>query len=317
MSRTNELRLMTRVAQMYHQEGMRQSDISDILRISQASVSRMLKRAEAEGIVRVSIVAPRGTFPDLEAAIREKYAIPEVIVADCHDDNDDAVFEAIGVAAAHLLETTLDEGDVIGVSSWSQTLQQMLNNIHPIKRIRAERVIQLLGGIGVPSVQIHATQLTTRLAELTNGVPQLLPAPCVTGSPQSKEILLRDPQVKATVEQFARVTTAFVGIGAMSPSQNLIYSGNTFTESELQELSDRGAVGDICLRFYTAEGQALAGEVHDRVVGMTLEELRAVPRVIGAAGGLRKTAAIAGALRGKLIDVLVTDRFTAGRLVEL
>lgn len=316
MSRTNELRLMARVAQMYHEQGLKQNEISDILRLSQASISRLLKRAETEGIVRISIVAPRGTYPDLEGAIRSKYGIDEVIVADCREDNDDAVFAAIGAAAAHLLETTLSDGDVIGVSSWSSTLQQMLDNIHPLKRVRSERVLQLLGGIGVPSVQIHATQLTTRLAELTNGVPQLLPAPCVTGSPASKRILMSDPQVRATVDQFKRVTTAFVGIGAMSPSQNLIYSGNTFTEDELNELAARGAVGDICLRFYTADGEPIGGEVYDRVVGMTLEELRAVPRVIGTAGGLRKTASIAGAMRGKLIDVLVTDRFTAQRLVE-
>lgn len=316
MSRTNELRMITRVAQMYHLEGLKQSDISELLRISQASVSRLLKRAESEGIVRVSIVAPSGTYPDLEAAIRERFGISEVIVADCREDNDDAVFSAIGIAAAHLLEQTLEDGDVIGVSSWSATLQQMLDNIHPIKRVRAERVIQLLGGIGVPSAQIHATQLTTRLAHLINGEPQLLPAPCVTGSPESKRILVSDPQVKATVDQFRRVTTAFVGIGAMAPSQNLIYSGNTFTQAELQELASRGAVGDICLRFYTADGEPLAGEIYERVVGMTLEELRAVPRVIGTAGGKRKTAAIAGALRGKLIDVLITDRFTAERLSE-
>lgn len=316
MSRTNELRLMARVAQMYHQQGLKQNEISDMLRLSQASISRLLKRAESEGIVRISIVAPRGTYPDLESAIRSKYGIDEVIVADCREDNDGAVFAAIGVAAAHLLESTLSDGDVIGVSSWSSTLQNMLDNIHPIKRIRAERVIQLLGGIGVPSAQIHATQLTTRLAELTNGIPQLLPAPCVTGSPESKQILVSDPQVRATVDQFKRVTTAFVGIGAMSPSQNLIYSGNTFTEEELRELAARGAVGDICLRFYTADGVPISGEIYDRVVGMTLEELRAVPRVIGTAGGLRKTASIAGAMRGKLIDVLVTDRFTAQRLVD-
>ncbi|TCL71331.1 sugar-binding transcriptional regulator [Rhizobium sp. BK251] len=317
MSRTNELRLMTRVAQMYHLEGLKQNEISEILRISQASVSRLLRRAEAEGIIRVSVVAPSGTYPDLESAIRTKYGIAEVIVADCREDNDDAVFAAIGVAAAHLLEQTLEDGDVIGVSSWSATLQQMLDNIHPIKRVSSERVIQLLGGIGVPSAQIHATQLTTRLAHLTNGVPQLLPAPCVTGCPESKKILLSDPHVRSTMEQFKRVTTAFVGIGAMAPSQNLIYSGNTFTETELEELSSRGAVGDICLRFYTAEGEPLAGEIYERVVGMTLEELRAVPRVIGTAGGKRKTQAIAGALRGKLVDVLVTDRFTAERLTQL
>ena len=53
MGRVNELRLIARVAQMYHVEGKRQSDIAEVLRMSQATVSRMLKRAEQERIVRI------------------------------------------------------------------------------------------------------------------------------------------------------------------------------------------------------------------------------------------------------------------------
>ena len=66
MSRLNELRLMTRVAQMYHVDGLKQAEISGVLHISQATISRLLKRAETEGIVRITITPPRGTFPELE-----------------------------------------------------------------------------------------------------------------------------------------------------------------------------------------------------------------------------------------------------------
>ena len=48
MGRINELRLIARVAQMYHVEHKRQAEIADVLRMSQATVSRMLKRAEQE-----------------------------------------------------------------------------------------------------------------------------------------------------------------------------------------------------------------------------------------------------------------------------
>jgi DNA-binding transcriptional regulator LsrR (DeoR family) len=37
---------------------------------------------------------------------------------------------------------------------------------------------------------------------------------------------------------------------------------------------------------------------------------------VGIAGGKRKFEAIRGALRGKLINVLITDRRTAERLLE-
>ena len=55
----------------------------------------------------------------------------------------------------------------------------------------------------------------------------------------------------------------------------------------------------------------------ERVIGMSLEQLRHAKRTVGIAGGKRKLAAIRGALRGKWINVLITDRATAeGLLME-
>jgi hypothetical protein len=51
------------------------------------------------------------------------------------------------------------------------------------------------------------------------------------------------------------------------------------------------------------------------VIGMSLAQLRHARRVVGVAGGSRKTAAIRGALLGKLINVLITDGLTARRLI--
>ncbi len=55
----------------------------------------------------------------------------------------------------------------------------------------------------------------------------------------------------------------------------------------------------------------------ERVIGIPLEDLGRVDRVIALAGGLKKTAAIAGALRLGVIGMLVTDKFTAQRLIDL
>src|SRR5262249_30285700 len=157
-------------------------EISKILHISQATISRLLKKAQDESIVKITINAPRGTFPELEAALRERYGLTEAIVAECGDDSEEPMLSSIGEAAAHYVETTLDEGEVIGISSWSASLLHMVDRIHPLKHVSAERVVQTLGGIGNPAVQVHATHLTMRLAQLTGAQPQLLPAQGVASS---------------------------------------------------------------------------------------------------------------------------------------
>lgn len=316
MARVNELRMIARVAQMYHIEGKRQADIARSLRISQATISRMLKKAQEEEIVRTTIVSPPGTFGALEAGLRQQFNLPEAIVVECTEDRIGAIMARIGEAGAHFLETTLQPGEIIGVSSWSETIQKMVENIHPMNQSRAKYIVQTLGGMGNPSVQTHATQLTTRLAKLTGAEPKLLSAPGVAQSREAKLVLLSDQYVRETMDLFDQISLAIVGIGAVEPSGMLARSGNTFSAQELAELAEMGAVGDISLRFFDEEGHSVQTALNDRVTGMPMEQLAKVDRVIGVAGGETKTQAILGALRTGVLDVLITDKFTARRLLE-
>jgi DNA-binding transcriptional regulator LsrR (DeoR family) len=315
MSRLNELRMIARVAQMYHVENQRQADIAKHLRMSQATVSRMLKRAQDEGMVRTTVVSPSGTYAELEAGLRARYGIAEAIVVECSEDREGAIMARIGEAAAHFLEVTLQPGEVIGVSSWSETILKMVDNIHPMKAGKAKQVVQTLGGMGDPAVQIHANQLTTRLAKLTGAEAHLLTAPGVAQSREAKLVLLSDTYVRQTMELFSKVTLAVVGIGAMEPSGMLSRSGNVFTSREIAGVTNAGGVGDIGLRFFDAEGRPVTTPMDERVIGMSLSELGKTSRVMALAGGPSKTFAIRGALRTGVIDLLVTDKFTAERLL--
>jgi DNA-binding transcriptional regulator LsrR (DeoR family) len=301
---------------MYHVEHKRQAEIAKHLRLSQASVSRMLKRAQEEGIVRTTIAAPAGTYAELETRLRERFDLPEAIIVECAEDRDGTIMARIGEAAAHFLEVTLHPDEVIGVSSWSETILKMVDNIHPMKARKAKYVVQTLGGMGNPAVQTHATQLTTRLAKLTGAEPRLLTAQGVAQSREAKLVMLSDPYVRETIDLFGRITLAITGIGAIEPSGMLARSGNVFSAGELSDLSEAGAVGDISLRFFDREGRDVKTPLDDRVIGISLEELAKVDRVIGLAGGKSKTEAIAGALRTGVLSVLITDKFTAERLLE-
>lgn len=315
MSRTNELRMMARVAQMYHVEKQRQADIAEHLRMSQATVSRMLKRAQEEEIVRTTVVAPPGTYAGLEQGLREHFNLSEAIVVECSEERDGAIMSRIGEGAAHFLEATLQPDETIGVSSWSETILKMVDNIHPMKGNKAKYVVQTLGGMGDPSVQTHATQLTTRLAKLTGAEPRLLTAPGVAQSREAKLVLVSDPYVRETMDLFGRITLAIVGIGSTEPSRMLARSGNVFTSHELSDVVEAGAVGDMSLRFFDADGQPVLTPLDDRVIGMRLEELAKVDRVLALAGGPAKAEAIQSALNTGVIDILVTDKFTARRLL--
>jgi DNA-binding transcriptional regulator LsrR (DeoR family) len=315
MARTDELRLMAKVARMYHAQGLRQVEITDRLNVHQSTVSRLLQRAEKEGIIRVTLTMPSGLHPELEDRLESAYGLREAIVVDSIDQEDQIVRD-LGAAAAFYLETALKPSDVVGISSWSAALLAMVESMRPHPRTAGARVVQILGGIGNPGAQIHATQLTQRLASLISGTARLLPAPGAVGSAHARRVMLEDRYVQEAMALFKSVTLALVGIGAVEPSKLLAASGNVFSPRELTVLSNRGAVGDICLRFFDAAGKPVVSPLNDRVISMELDTLRRVPRVVGIAGGRRKTAALHGALTGRWINVLITDRHTAARLLD-
>jgi DNA-binding transcriptional regulator LsrR (DeoR family) len=222
----------------------------------------------------------------------------------------------IGEAAAHFVEATLQPDEIIGVSSWSETILRMVDNIHPMKSGKAKYVVQTLGGMGDPTVQTHANQLTTRLARLTGAEARLLSAPGVAQSREAKLVLIGDPYVRETMDLFSRVTLAIIGIGAIVPSSMLARSGNVFSERELSAVKEAGGVGDLSLRFYAEDGKPVKTALDERVIGMTMDELSKVDRVIALAGGQAKTEAIRGALNTGVIDLLITDKFSAERLLQ-
>jgi DNA-binding transcriptional regulator LsrR (DeoR family) len=314
MAKIEELRLMTRIAHLYYHQQLTQPEIARQLHLSQASVSRLLKRAQEEEIVRITVSMPPGVHTYLEERIQQEYKLENVIVADCLQENDDEILRAIGAAAAYYLETTVQPGEVAGISSWSETLQAMVDAMHPQSRASDARVVQILGGMGSPAAESHAANLTRRMARNLKGEAVFLPAPGVVPSREARQLYLSDIYVQEAAHLFESVSLALVGIGTVEPSRVLMRSGNVFSEQELETLSQAGAIGDICLRFFDRQGQPVSSLLDERVIGIRLEQLRKASRSVGIAGGRRKVEAIRAALLGRWINVLITDRFTAEML---
>lgn len=316
MARIDELRLMTKVARLYYVDRLRQTEIADQLDISQATISRLLKRAQDEQIVRISLNGPVGIHADLERQLESAYGLKEAIVVESMS-NDKQITRDLGSAAAFYLNTTLKANEVIGISSWSSSLLATVDAMMPMTRPSGAQVVQILGGVGTPTAESNAVHIVSRLAMLVQGQSILLPVPAVVSGLDTRQLYLQDPFVCETIERFDSVTLALIGIGSLEPSELLASSGNVFSAQELQLLRDQGAVGDVCLRYFDAEGAPVQTPLNDRVIGMELEQLRQVKRSVGIAGGERKLTAIRGALRGRYINILITDLRTAEALVAL
>jgi DNA-binding transcriptional regulator LsrR (DeoR family) len=252
---------------------------------------------------------------ELEEALVERYSLRDAVVVEVEGAGID-VIPALAAATATYLDATLKGGDVIGVSSWSATLLEAVKVMRAKTPSVAHEVVQLVGGSGSPEVQLHATRLTSRLAELTGARPVFAPSAALVGSRELRDLLAREPEMAEAMRAWSRLTLALLGIGSLEPSPLLRRSGNAVTPEDQRQLKELGAVGDVCARYFDIEGNPVDASFNDRLIGIDPDQLRAVERRIGVAGGIDKVAAIRGAARGAWINVLITDADVARQLLN-
>jgi DNA-binding transcriptional regulator LsrR (DeoR family) len=260
-------------------------------------------------------MAPVGIYPDLEIRLENKFRIDEAIVIEARQpDSQPMVSRELGVAAAYYLQRTMEERDVIGIT-WGVTLSEMVDALQP-RRMPEAQIVQILGGLGQPESEVHATDLAQRMARRLGCRLTLLAAPGIVDNQHTRSVFLTDSHVQSAFNLFPQINVAFVGVGAPDALPLGVQNGSTLTTAELDNLVDHGAVGDIALRFFDTYGQLIDSEIEQRIVGIDLQQLRSIPKVVGVAGGPHKKAALLGALRGQLLNVLITDHVTASALLE-
>jgi DNA-binding transcriptional regulator LsrR (DeoR family) len=310
-----QARTLAKVGALYYLRGQTQQQIANRLGVSRPTVSRMIREARERGIVQITVAHVDGLAADLEGALEERFGLREAVVADAAGDEQAA---RLGAAAAGFLRRTLAPGAVVGVT-WGTTLREMVKAVVP-RQTEGVTVVQTLGGVGPPLAEAHAADLPRRLATALGADLRLLQAPGVVASAEARAVLAADPQIRAALDAFSAMTTAFVGIGSLETNP-VLGDGTLSREVALPdslpaELREGGAVGDVALRFFDAAGRPVPTSLDDRIVGVDLETLAAVDCVVGVAGGAAKVGAIRGALAGRLIDVLVTDDATARALLD-
>ncbi len=309
-----DLRLLTKVSKLYYEDGLNQDDIVERLHISRSTISRCLKQARDEGIVKIVVVPPTGTYSNVERKLEETYHIEEAIVVNTEANNSpQTISRELGAAAAGYLLRVLRPNDVVGVS-WGYTIRGMVSALEP-RDYPNVQVVQMIGGIGKPESEAHATELCREMANRLSCKLVLQPAPGVVRSKQMRDVYMMDEHVQTAIKLLPKITLAFVGIGSLNSYSIEVRDATILTKEDIKEVKSKGAVGDIALRFINSQGQLIQSELDERIIGIDVNSLKNIPRVVGVAGGPNKVTSFKAVLQGGLIDVLITDRATAEALL--
>lgn len=310
---TQALRLTAVVARLYHVHHVPQREIGTRLGISQGHVSRVLRQAEELGLVRTVVSVPEGLHPGAEEAVEQRYGVREVHLVDVPDGHD--VATVLGLAAARHLGDSLAAARTVGFTSWSTTLQAMAFAMQEPSRSVTGHVVEMLGDLGSPAVQHDAARSTQAMAAVLGATPVFLRTPAVAATTALRRAAGRDVHVKRALALLDDLDVALVGVGPPDLHSHLQAGNGYFTSEELAGLRDAGAVAQLNQRFLDDAGRPLRTPLDDRVMAVSLAQLSSAARRVVVAGGPDKHAAIAAAVRGGWVDVLVTDTATASFLI--
>lgn len=298
---------LAEAARLYYIDGLSQDEVARRLDTSRSNVSRILQAARDTGVVKFRIQYPLARQHELEQALVATFGLSEAIVLDAGSGS--SILDRVGdLAARWLIEHLAD--DMTVTLSWGRALQALTGQV-VAERAYDVDVVQIGGDLQVDpllSGHEHVRELAARIG----GRYTHLYAPVFVDGAECAVQLRGSHQIALQLKRAAAADIALIGVGGFLTgfSEQLLSSGVLDPRVRAQLIAADPA-GDVCARFLDDDGRELETPLRDQVLAVQLDELRAIPRVVGVLSGREKGRALRAALRGELLDVVVTDQSAA------
>jgi phosphoenolpyruvate---glycerone phosphotransferase subunit DhaK len=286
---------------LYYEEGLTQGAIAEQMGLSRPSVNAYLADARSRGIVNIEIAPEKFRTLTIAQALRDHFNLQDCLVIPT-DGGDRSFINRLGDAGAKVLARNLRSGDTLAVT-WGRTVLSLADQIiHP--GLKDVRVVQATGGT-TGKIPWTPEACASHLAKALNARAIPISAPAIVSSADMRAMLMKEPILAEQLAILAEADLIVMGISSLRPESTIHTSG--FLEGGMQHTHYQDAVGSLVGRFISARGEPVIGPMHDRTIGLDLDQLRRIPQRIAIAGGMDKVAAILAALRGGFVSVLVTD----------
>lgn len=312
-SLTDHDHLILKVLRLYYEHDLNQVEVAKRMGFSRPKVSKLITEGRNRGLVKIEIAEPAGDFVPLEIALEDRYGLVEALVVASSEDRQSTELAAGAVGGALLARLCTAESS-LGLS-WGVSVRALADAV-PTMSFRCKKVVPLVGGMGKAEKRLHSNQVCAELAGKLNAEYLQMSAPAIARSAQSRDELMEMPGIAETLQEAASCDVAVAGIGGILPTSTMVEAGY-FTLEEFLGLRERGAVGDICCHFLDVQGNPCLEDLSARILGLTLDQLKEVPRTVGIVTGADKAAGVAAALRGGYVNTLVCDRDLAEILLAI
>ncbi|MCF8516826.1 MAG: helix-turn-helix domain-containing protein [Rhodobacteraceae bacterium] len=292
------------VAKLHYEGDLSQVQIAKQLGLSTATISRLLQRARAEGIVRIEV---RDIFaPDeLGAQLATRLGLRQVVAVDAPAAG---ILPALAAPISRLLQEQGLGRDSVLMVGWGRTVSAIIDAGLP--QMPGVAVVPSTGGMSQHAQHFQSNEFSRRAAEVTGGTPYFIHAPYLPAA-EALDFFLVERSVQESVALWDRLDAAVVGIGLPYGLDRPTQGGATTPDADLAQ-----AAGDVVRHYFDRDGNILQWKGEGRMIAVSSDQLRAAPLVIGVAVGEQKVPSIIGAAKARLINTLVTDTRTAEAVLD-
>lgn len=308
-----EYSLAIRAVWLHYAGGLTQAAVAQKLGIPSVKAHRLIAKAVADGVLKVSIDADIVECFEMERRLRERHGLDFCEVA---PDLGEAglPLRALGTLGATYLRREIELGQhrVIGLGH-GRTLAAAVRHL-PRITVPDQRFVSLLGGL-TRNYAANPYDVMHRLAERTSAQAFVMPVPFFANSEADRRVLLEQRGVRDVFEMAEGATLKLAGIGTVDAQAQLVSSG-MIERDEIREIAAAKGAGELLGHFFDAEGRLLETALSARTLSVRLTGAR-TSRVVAIAGGAEKVLAISATLRGGHLSGLITDEATAAAVLAL
>ena len=298
--------LMSEVATLYYKRNLTQQEIAETLGLSRQTVSRLLNDAIEERIVEIIIHDPEKECKALEEQICALFGIRGCVVCGVSGRNESVHRLMTVKAAVDYILPIIQKGNQKIALSWGRTVQELIQNLPQISTT-GNTVFPLFGATDNGNSYFSSNELARKMANKLDATAKCAWFPYMADSDEDSALVRQLSYYRQMREMWNTADLAILGIGN---TEILDIFGKTFGYSE----NHAQAIGDVATHFFDQNGSFV--NLYRNTLCASVENIKNARESVAIACGREKAQAIAGAMRTKMIDTLITDEYTARRVIE-
>lgn len=298
---------MQEAAILYYEKKHTQNEIAKKMNLSRQTVSKLLNDAIKEKIVEIKIHNPEIDCKELEQEICDRFNIRNAVICGVSSANEELCQIMTVKKAANYIESIIEKGNQKIAISWGRTIQRLIYEFSDINTLN-NVVFPLFGATDQEQAYFLSNELARSFADKIGAKVKYAWFPYRPDSIDDCELFKKTSYYQKLYDLWNNIDVAIIGIGNREIIQTF---SNVFGYNE----KCASAVGDVSTHFFDEDGNII--ELYENTLCAERDNLKNAKQTIAVACGKDKSEAIIGALKTQMIDTLVTDEYTAKKILSI